>query len=74
MCMRTSHCLSSQAYCLKVKEMDDEEYEASVRYNSQSVAYVLFMHLHVPSMSSTHCYCKHNEQILCPTTIMFLVS
>ncbi len=37
--------------------MDDEEYEASVRYNSQSVAYVLFMHL--PSMSSTHCYCKH---------------
>ena len=28
--MWISHSLPSQAYCLKVKEMDDEEYEASV--------------------------------------------
>ena len=25
--------LSLQAYCLKVKEMDDEEYEAAVSWN-----------------------------------------
>ena len=44
------HRLSSQAYCLKVKEMDDEEYEAAVSDLCHAVLSLwpsIFLHMHV---------------------------